>query len=175
MPSNERFLLDSDVLISAKNLHYSPKYCGAFWDWILQAHQVGKVLSIDKVRDELQVGKQEDLLHAWSQRPELSDFFVSSKPATAQWGKLAVWATTRTPTYLQAAQDKFLDVKSADAWLIAYASTQTDVTVVTNEKAEPASKRSIKLPDAANALGVKTMTLFELLHLHAHGTFSFQM
>jgi hypothetical protein len=175
MPSNERFLLDSDVLISAKNLHYNPKYCGAFWDWILQAHQVGKILSIDKVRDELQVGKEEDVLHAWSQRPELSDFFVSTKAATAQWGKLALWATTRTPTYLPAAQAKFLDVKSADAWLIAYASTQEDVTVVTNEKAEPFSKRSIKLPDAAAALGVKTTTLFELLYLHAQGTFTFSL
>jgi hypothetical protein len=175
MPSNERFLLDSDVLISAKNLHYNPKYCGAFWDWILLAHQVGKVLSIDKVRDELQVGKQEDLLHTWSQRSELADFFVPSKAATPKWRELAVWATGRKPTYLQAAQDKFLDVKSADAWLIGYAATQTNVIVVTNEKAEPASKKSIKLPDAAAALGVKTITLFELLQRHAHGTFLFQM
>jgi hypothetical protein len=63
----------------------------------LQAHQFGKILSIDKVRDELQVGKQEDVLHAWSQLPELSEFFVPSSPATAQWSKLAVWATRRTP------------------------------------------------------------------------------
>lgn len=175
MQNNERFLLDSDVLIAAKNLHYNPKYCVAFWEWILSAHQFGKIHSIDKVRDELQVGKEEDALHAWSQLPELSGFFVSSGPATAQWRKLAVWATQRTPEYLQAALDKFLDVKSADAWLIAYAATQSNVTVVTNEKAEPFSKKAIKLPDAAAALGVKTITLFELLQQHATGTFSFQM
>jgi hypothetical protein len=175
MPSNERYLLDSDVLITAKNLHYNPRFCNAFWEWVLQAHHVGKLYSIDKVRDELQVGNKEDALHQWSLRPELSGFFIPSKAATGQWQKLAVWATTRTPSFLPAALAKFLDEKSADAWLIAYASTQSNVTIITNEKAEPASKRSVKLPDAAAALGVKTATLFEVLGLHARDTFKFEL
>lgn len=175
MPGSTRYILDSDVLISAKNLHYNPNYCEAFWDWILHAHQVGKVHSIDKVRDELQVGKPDDALRAWSQRPELSDFFVASSPATPQWTTLATWATTRRPAYLPAAVDKFLDVKSADAWLVAYASTQHGMTVVTNEKPEPLSRKSVKLPDAAAALGVRTTTLFELLQHHAHDTFTFRV
>jgi hypothetical protein len=28
------YLLDSDVFIQAKNLHYSFDFCPAFWDWI---------------------------------------------------------------------------------------------------------------------------------------------
>jgi hypothetical protein len=174
MPSNKRYLLDSDVLIAAKNLHYNPGYCSAFWDWILHAYQVGKVLSIDKVRDELLAGKKEDVLYDWSERAEMSNFFASSRTAAPQWAKLAAWATGQNPPFLPAARTKFLDVRSADAWLIAYTSTSADAVVVTNERSEPASRRSIKLPDAAKALGVKTITLFELLRLHAHGTFSFR-
>lgn len=47
------YLLDSDVFIQAKNLHYGFDFCPAFWDWIDQQAAAGEVLSIEKVKDEL--------------------------------------------------------------------------------------------------------------------------
>ena len=32
-----RYLLDSNVFIQAKNLHYGFDFVPAFWDWLLQA------------------------------------------------------------------------------------------------------------------------------------------
>jgi hypothetical protein len=46
------YLLDSNVFIQAKNLHYGFDFCPVFWEWIGQSHAAGTVFSIDKVADE---------------------------------------------------------------------------------------------------------------------------
>ena len=47
------YLLDANVFIQAKNLHYGFDFCPAFWDWLVEQNRVGKVASIEKVADEL--------------------------------------------------------------------------------------------------------------------------
>jgi hypothetical protein len=64
------YLLDTDVFIQAKNLHYGFDFCPAFWAWIDAAHADGTVFSIEKVGDELKAGG--DDLATWAtQRPAL--------------------------------------------------------------------------------------------------------
>jgi hypothetical protein len=46
------YLLDANVFIQAKNLHYGMDFCPAFWDWLLDANRKGKVFSIEAVGDE---------------------------------------------------------------------------------------------------------------------------
>jgi hypothetical protein len=173
MPSNARYLLDSDVLISAKNLHYNPQFCGAFWSWIVDAHHAGAVFSIDKVKNELLAGGDKDVLRLWAQEPALSGFFLKSNGGINQWRGLATWAQSPQKAFKATAQAKFLDIESADAWLIAYAAFAGGYTIVTNEKSAPESKKFIKLPDAAAAAGVKTTTLFEVLSQHSSNNFQF--
>ena len=47
------YLLDANVFIQAKNLHYGFDFCPAFWDWLVTRNAAGRVLSIEKVGDEL--------------------------------------------------------------------------------------------------------------------------
>ena len=47
------YLLDANVFISAKNLHYGLDFCPAFWDWIIANNTTGVVFSIEKVGDEV--------------------------------------------------------------------------------------------------------------------------
>lgn len=47
------YLLDANVFIQAKNLHYGLDFCPAFWDWLIQANAANKVFSIEKVGDEI--------------------------------------------------------------------------------------------------------------------------
>ena len=47
------YLLDADVFISAKNLHYGFDFCPAFWDWIIANNASGRIYSIEKVGDEV--------------------------------------------------------------------------------------------------------------------------
>ena len=50
------YLLDANVFIQAKNLHYGFDFCPAFWDWLLAQHGKGSVYSIEKVGDEIEAG-----------------------------------------------------------------------------------------------------------------------
>ena len=58
------YLLDADVFIRAKNLHYGFDFCPAFWDWLIAEHRAGNVYSVEKVGDELQAVADE--LSAWA-------------------------------------------------------------------------------------------------------------
>ena len=53
------YLLDANVFIEAKNRHYGFDFCPAFWDWLVAQNQAGKVASVEKVADELRVGKDD--------------------------------------------------------------------------------------------------------------------
>jgi Domain of unknown function (DUF4411) len=46
------YLLDANVFIAAKNLHYGLDFCPAFWDWLVEKQAEGIVFSVEKVRDE---------------------------------------------------------------------------------------------------------------------------
>lgn len=54
------YLLDSDVFIQARNLHYGLDFCPAFWDWLIAANANGLVFSTEKVGDEI-LGGADDL------------------------------------------------------------------------------------------------------------------
>ena len=149
------YLLDADVFIRAKNLHYGLDFCPAFWDWLIAQNAAGHVFSIEKVGDEVQ-GVADELAewaqargHGFFLRPDATVF-----PALA-----AVSAWSNGQDYEAAAVSTFLQV--ADYYLVAQAQAG-EHTVVTHE-VPSASKRKIKIPDACIGLGIKCMTPFEML------------
>ena len=68
------YLLDADVFIRAKNLHYGFDFCPAFWEWLVAGHRTGKVHSVERVGDELQAVADE--LSTWA--VTLDDGFFGS-------------------------------------------------------------------------------------------------
>jgi hypothetical protein len=86
------YLLDANIFIQAKNLHYGFDFCPAFWDWIDEAHAAATVCSIDSVRTELLAGTDE--LATWAnERP--SGFFLSPSASTVpSLQATSAWATT---------------------------------------------------------------------------------
>ena len=58
------YLLDADVFIRAKNLHYGLDFCPAFWEWLIQSNADGIVFSVEKVGDEVQAVADE--LSEWA-------------------------------------------------------------------------------------------------------------
>ena len=62
------YLLDANVFIAAKNLHYGLDFCPAFWDWLVVGNESERVFSVEKVCDEVQaVG---DELADWAANAE---------------------------------------------------------------------------------------------------------
>jgi Domain of unknown function (DUF4411) len=151
------YLLDSDVFIQAKNLHYGFDFCPAFWDWIDASHERGHVFSIEKVRGELIAG--DDELAAWA-RARGDDFFLPPDSAILP-SLAAVSAWAGSGIYEPAAVSTFLQV--ADYYLVAHAHSHA-YTVVTHEVAAETVKK-IKIPNACIGLGVTVMSPYEMLRI----------
>ena len=148
-------MLDADVFIRAKNLHYGFDFCPAFWDWLIQQNRSGQVYSIERIRGELVAGADE--LADWAQ--DRGDGFFLSPDASLfpALASVASWSTGQS--YDQAAVSTFLQV--ADYYLVAQAYAGKH-TVVTHE-VPSASTRRIKIPDACIGLGIKCLSPYEML------------
>ncbi len=140
------YLLDANVFIQAKNLHYGFDFCPAFWDWLVANNANQKVFSIEKVADEIDAGNDE--LAKWANQLG-ADFFLKPDPAMlAELGKVSAWATGQT--YEPVAVSTFFQV--ADYYLVAFAVAHGH-TIVTHE-IPAASKKRLKYPTLASGLGL---------------------
>jgi len=149
------YLLDANIFIQAKNLHYGMDFCPAFWEWLIQANRAAKVYSIEKVGDELLAGADE--LAEWAkQRGE--DLFLPPDDATIPaLGQVADWV--RKQEYRPAAVSGFL--QDADYYLVAFALAHGHA-VVTHEIASDGVKR-VKIPNVCIGLKVKCLNPYEML------------
>ncbi|MDE2463491.1 MAG: DUF4411 family protein [Alphaproteobacteria bacterium] len=149
------YLLDTSVLIQAKNLHYGLDFCPAFWEWLIENHAAGKVGSIDKVEDEIAAG--DDELTKWVRDHGNGMFLKTDAPVAAQFGAVSTWITGQQ--YDPAAINTFL--QRADFYLIAHALARRQ-TVVSHEVPANSVKR-IKIPNVCVGLNVRFMTPYEML------------
>jgi hypothetical protein len=150
------YLLDANVFIQAKNLHYGLDFCPAFWDWLLASNAAEDVFSIEKVEDEIKAGG--DDLADWVTANLGAKFFLRPDAALmAALGPLSQWATNQN--YEPAAVNTFLQV--ADYYLVGHAMAHMHV-VVSHEIASASTKR-IKIPNACAGVNVKCVTPFEML------------
>lgn len=155
------YLIDSDVLITAKNSYYAFDLCPGFWKSLLDKHQNGQVHSLDRNRMELQQGRDDDDLVKWVSDIVPTDFFLSTEQAdvAAAYKEVMLWAE-RNPQYFDSARAKF--ATGADGWLVAYARIYGNI-VVTLEETQPESRKQIKLPDVCIQFGVRYENIFTML------------
>jgi hypothetical protein len=151
------YLLDADVFIRAKNLHYGLDFCPAFWQWLVESNAEGKVFSVEKVGDEVQAVADE--LSTWAAARGDGFFLRPGNDVFPSLAAVSTWASSRT--YEAAAVSTFLQV--ADYYLVSQAQAGGH-TLVTHE-VPSASTRKIKIPDACIGLGIKCMTPYEMLRL----------
>lgn len=149
------YLLDANVFIQAKNLHYGFDFCPAFWDWLIENNRAGKVFSIEKVGDELEAG--DDALTTWAVERS-ADFFLKPDTRTAgEFAKVSSWATSQN--YEPAAVSTFLQI--GDYYLVTHALAH-GFTIITHEVPKNTTKQ-IKIPDACIGLKIKFMSPYEML------------
>lgn len=149
------YLLDANVFIQAKRLHYGMDFCPAFWEWLIARNAADEVFSIEKVGDELLAGADE--LADWAD-DRGADFFLKPDPTLlTALPTVSAWAAGQG--YEPAAVNTFLLV--ADYYLVAHALAHGH-TVVTHEIASTSTKK-IKIPDACIGLGIKCVTPYEML------------
>jgi Domain of unknown function (DUF4411) len=149
------YLLDANVFIQAKNLHYGLDFCPAFWDWLIANNAAQLVFSIEKVGDEIDAVADE--LATWAEQRGPGFFLRPDSALLPALGSVSTWATGQS--YEPAAVSTFLQV--ADYYLVAHALAHGHA-VVTHEIASTSTKK-IKIPNACISLGIKCVTPFEML------------
>ena len=152
------YVLDADVLMTANRSYYAPDICPSFWQRLIQAHQEGHLISIDRVRDEILDGN--DSLVKWI-NDEATDIFVPSTELSVAgvFSQISDWVQ-RNSQFTDAAKVEFLG--TADGWLAAYARANNG-TVVTLETFNVNIRRRVKLPNVCRQFGVEYIDTFEML------------
>jgi hypothetical protein len=155
------YLLDSDVFIAAKNAYYAFDICPGFWKGLLQAHQHGRVQSIDRIRSELLSGRKGENLVEWVRNDVPASFFFDSNvdDVASAYTEVMLWVQ-RNPKFFDRAKAKF--ATEADGWLVAY-SIVNQTTVVTNEQPRPESRNRVLLPDVCTRFQVSYKDTFMML------------
>jgi hypothetical protein len=149
------YLIDSDVFIQAKNLHYGFDFCPAFWTWLVNANAASRAFSIEKVGTELLAGA--DDLSDWAEARGPGFFSPADNAVLTALARVSQWATTQQ--YEPVAVNTFFQV--ADYWLVGHALAHGH-TVVTHEIPSVSTKR-IKIPNVCVGLGISCVTPFEML------------
>lgn len=170
----DRYLIDSNIFVQAKNFHYRFEFCSQFWEWILKAHDAGIVYSIDKVRRELSNGRPEDPVKQWIERLPDS-FFIPDKhdsQTMRKYAEIMQWNASNTH-YSAAAKLEFARADIADPFLIASAMAH-GYEIITYELPKPEQKKKVKIPDAALVFGVKTHFIYDVLESYCDKAFTFQ-
>lgn len=150
-----RYLLDSNVFIQAKNLHYGFDFCPGFWDWLIEGNRDGTVASVERVGDELRAG--DDDLKVWVEargdgfflRPD--DAVVPALATVSDWAGSAGYQPAAAATFLQI----------ADYWLVAHALAHGYVVVTHEVPAD--TTRKIKIPNACISLDLRCVNPYEML------------
>lgn len=161
MNAARTYIVDADVLISAKNRYYAFDICPGFWKSLIHHGRTGNIPGIDRVRNELLAGRKTEDLVQWVKNDLPTDFFLdtSDEDVTSAFADIMLWVQ-RSTRYFDRAKAKF--ATEADGWLVAYAMVN-GVVVVTNEQPRPESRNRVLLPDVCTQFNVTYKDTFLML------------
>jgi len=155
------YVLDTNVFIEAHRDSYPLDVATSFWNTLKKLAEEEKIISIDKVKAE--IDRNEDELNKWIEAHLPEDFFKNTEEGKLlnNYGLMAPWAESRSDHYQRGAIDEFLEFDNADAWLVAWCKATGDI-LVTQEVSNPQQKRRIPLPEPCNALDVKYCNMIDM-------------
>jgi hypothetical protein len=152
------YVLDANVFIEAARRYYAFDIAPPFWESLVRHTANEQLQSIDRVKHELERGKDE--LATWA-TAQFSDAFASTdeEDVIGFYSEVISWVQV---------QDQFSDAAKADfaagadGWLVAYAKAK-DRIVVTHEQPAPDARRKVPIPNVCEAFSVSYIDTFEML------------
>jgi hypothetical protein len=150
------YVLDTSMLIDAKDYYYGFALCPGFWEWVEREAAAGEVISVAEVRKEIE--RQEDELTEWVRKMPRDFFRTADLPAAEALRRVIEWVQGQD--FTDAAKREFAD--DPDARVIAYALAHGH-TVVTHEVDNPDQKSKVKIPRVCRAMHVDCKPAFPWL------------
>jgi hypothetical protein len=152
------YVLDANVFIEAARHYYAFDLRTPFWDILVRRAEDGVIGSIDRVKQELDRGKDE--LAEWANE-RFADAFHSTdeEDITKNYREVMTWVQGQAQ-FLEAAKAEF--ASGADGWLVAYAMAKGCI-VVTHEQPQPDVRTRVPIPNICHAFGVRYVDTFKML------------
>ena len=158
--TQDTYLLDANVFIEAAKHYYGFDLVPSFWRELVDKGREGRIISIDKVKAELD--DKEDILKQWAGDDFVQWFEVTNTiDVVVAYKKIMEWI--EKSDFSDKAKKDFTNKNKADAWIVAYAMTRGYV-VVTHEQFKPGIKRKVPIPNACRKFRVKSINTFQMLH-----------
>ena len=152
------YLLDANVFIEAARRYYAFDLVPAFWDSLVGYADDGVIASIDRVKVELLMGK--DDLAKWAKSSFANAFLSTDEEETIEaYGSVMKWVQGQGQ-FFDAAKAEF--ASGADGWLVAYAAAR-GVIVVTHEELAADARKKVPIPNVCQALDVRYVDTFRML------------
>ncbi len=152
------FVLDANVFIQAARQYYAFDLAPSFWQSLIHFGQLGRLMSIDRISEELKKGMDE--LADWAQSSFGNAFApTDSEDITQSYSEIMNWVNNQKQ-FSDAAKADF--AQGADGWLIAYARVN-GYTIVTQEQMASALSHKVKIPNVCHAFNVPYVDTFSML------------
>jgi hypothetical protein len=155
-----RYVLDSNVFMESAKRYYAFDIVPGFWVSLIERHGTGEILSVDRVKSEIDDGGGQ--LAVWAHN-DFGHAFVSTSDddVTTAYSQVIAWVVGN-PLYTQGAQTEFAGV--ADGWLVAFAMAR-NYTVVTEESIDNSTQTQgrVKIPNVCRAMNVSYCNTFQML------------
>ncbi|HWP91287.1 MAG TPA: DUF4411 family protein [Thermodesulfobacteriota bacterium] len=158
--SPARYVLDANVFIEAARRYYAFDIVLSFWQALVDQAKSDRVLSIDRVKAEIDRGA--DALKDWANN-DFHEWFVPTDQADVieAYRQIMAWVHSQAQ-FTNAAKATFSRAENADAWLVAYALAK-GCMIVTHEQFDQDVRSRIPIPNVCQAFGVRYVDTFQML------------
>ncbi|VVB63885.1 Uncharacterised protein [uncultured archaeon] len=154
------YVLDTNVFVEAARRYYAFDIVPGFWKSLIEKANTGQILSIDRVKSEIDRG--EDDLKTWANN-SFNPWFASTDDVevTDAYRSIIEWANKQAQ-FIGSAKADISRGDNADAWLVAFALSKKCI-VVTHEQHDRYSKTRIPIPNVCQAFNVQWLDVFQML------------
>lgn len=162
-----KFLLDSNSLITPKNIYYPFDLFPSYWRILSEQSRDNKLCLISQVYEELMDAADDDLVKQWIIENYHGEILKTNDVLiVTEWQKILNYIQI-SDLYNDRAFDSWADRKVADPWIIATAKV-FDLTVVSLEERNlnlntGSPTKSVKIPDICDVFDVPYLNLQDML------------
>lgn len=152
------YLLDANVIITAKDSYYAIDQVPSFWTWLTHQGSSGILKIPSEIFNEVGSGSDKEPFYKWRK-----DKLTAESLVLAEAVDITILQKVINDGYASDLTDDQLISIGADPFLVAYAVADSSRTVVTMEVSKPSAKRNHrKLPDVCKQFDVKCITTFQM-------------
>ena len=151
----QKYCLDTNVLIQAWQKYYSPKICPSYWNLLSRLGAENRIFIPKEVFVE--ITRTEDELSEWLKTSNIPVYNLNESVTKCLSN---IFATNPSHKFLV---DSIKQRSLADPWVIAYAMSESACVVTKEEKVTAANSDKIKIPDVCENMKVRCINDFQFI------------